>query len=56
MCHFDQFNIQADLIELEQVGPRWFCRIIRRYVPAYWSHLFIFWRFSSAFCFASTGF
>ncbi len=57
MCHLDQFNIQADLIELEQVYPRWFCRIIRRYVPAYWSHLFIFWRFFSYdFIFASTGF
>lgn len=57
LCHLAPFGVRADLLELEQTYPLRICKIIRQYVPAYWSHLFIFWRFFSYdIVFASTGF
>ncbi len=57
MCHLGHFGIDADCIELEDVYPLWICRVIRRYVSAYWLHLFVFWKFFAYdVIFASTGF
>lgn len=57
MCHLGQFDIDADFIELEDTYPHWLCQLIRRYVSAYWLHLFVFWKFFAYdFIFASTGF
>lgn len=57
MCHLDEAGIEAELVELEQVYPVWFCRFIRRHVSAYWSHLFLFWQLLSYdIIFTSTGF
>lgn len=57
MYHLGESGVQGELLELEQTYPLWICKLIRRFVPAYWSHLFIFWRFFSYdLVFTSTAF
>lgn len=57
LCHLGPFGIDAEFIDLEEVYPLWFCRLVRRHVSAYWLHLFIFWKlFAYDVMFASTGF
>jgi glycosyltransferase involved in cell wall biosynthesis len=57
LSHLASFGVQAELLELEQTYPLWFCKIIRQCVSVYWLHLFIFWRFFSYdIVFTSTGF